>query len=90
MLYFYVRLKLACCLRACRDLETCLHILLVILGFLWRGLFADLIFYAPLLPLELGFVGLWASFSLAHPFTLSDALPLFLAISFCYSCYDVI
>ena len=75
---------------SCRDLETCLHILPVILGFLWRELFSDFIFSAPLLPLGLGFAGLWASFSLAHPFTLSVALPLFPAILLCYFCCDVI
>ena len=89
MLYFYVS-KLACCLRACHDLETCLHILPVILSILWRGLFSDLIFFTPLLPLGLDFAGLWASFSLAYPFILSVALPLFPAISLCYSYCDVI
>ena len=75
---------------SCRDLETCLHILPVILGFLWRGLFSDFIFSAPLLPLGLGFAGLWASLSLTYPFILSVALPLFPVISPCYSCCDVI
>ena len=81
VLYFYVRSKLACYSRACHDLETYLHSLSVILGFLWCGLFVDLIFSAPLLPLGLGFTGVWASFSLTHHFTLSVALPLFPAIS---------
>ena len=90
VLYFYVCSKLVYCSCACCDLETCLHILPVILGFLWHGLFANLIFSTPLLPLGLGFAGLWASFSLAYPFTLSVALPLFPAISLCYSCCDVI
>ena len=90
VLYFYVRSKLVCCSRVCRDLETCLHILPVILGFLWRRLFTNLIFSMPLLPLRLGFIGLWASFSLTYHFTLSVALPLFPTISLCYSCCDVI
>ena len=88
MFYFYVRSKLACCSRACHDLETRLHILPVILGFLWRGLFSDFIFSVPLLPLGLGFAGLWASHSLAYPFILFVALTLFPAIPPCYSCCD--
>ena len=45
MLHFYVYPKSACCSLVRRGLETCLHILLPILGFLWHEPFSGLSFF---------------------------------------------
>ena len=90
VLHFYVYSKLACYSCICHDLEACLLILPVIFGFLWRGLFSDLLFSMPCFLWGPGFAELWAFLPSAYSFTLFVALLSFPVISLCHSHYDVI
>ena len=78
MLHFHVYPKSACCSRVCHGLETRLHILPSILGFLWHEPFSSFSFFKACSFLGWAFVWPWAFPPSAH------SLALF--CSLCVSC----
>ena len=74
----------------CRILEIGLYVLPCTFGFLWCGLFSDLLFFMTCFFWGLGLVGSWAflppTYSVFTPWPCSHAL----AVPLCYSCCNVI
>ena len=74
VLHFYVYPKSACCSRVRCGLETHLHILLPILGFLWREPFSGFSFFKACFFRSWAFAWLWAFPPLAHSLALFYSL----------------
>ena len=74
MLHFHVHPKSACCSRVRRGLEACLHILLPILGFLWREAFSGFSFFKACSFQGWAFAWSWAFPPSAHSLALFYSL----------------